>query len=173
MKAEVRKLAALSAIIEQDLNAVARLDAELSGLRSALDAPTPAFRDLAAMAYLLHNLYCAMENAFEQISRTFENHVTDPAQWHKELLGKMFLEIPTVRPAVLPPDLRSFLNNLRGFRHLFRHSYDFEIDPARLAALVRDWTHAQPGLTAALSRFRDRLLEQVTQAETDAEPDGA
>lgn len=160
MKAEVRKLAALSAIVHQDLNAMARLHTELSGLRSAL-------------AYLLHNLYCALENCFEQISRTFENHVTEPAQWHKELLGKMFLTIPTVRPAVLPPDLRPFLNNLRGFRHLFRHSCDFEIDPVRLTGLVQDWMQAQPRLVAALTRFRNLLLQQVRQAETDADLDGA
>jgi hypothetical protein len=26
------------------------------------------------------------------VSRTFENHITDQAQWHRELLTKMFLE---------------------------------------------------------------------------------
>lgn len=166
MKSELARLASLSAVLEQDVAAVARLHAELSGLRAALEQPKPAFRDLAAAAYLLHNLYCALENSFDQISRTFENHVTDPAQWHKELLGKMFLEIPIVRPAVLPLELRPLLNDLRGFRHLFRHSYDFDIDPARLTALVQHWVQGQGKVLAAMSRFRDLLLQQVIQGQS-------
>jgi uncharacterized protein YutE (UPF0331/DUF86 family) len=158
MRPEPSQLATLGAIITEDIVAVERLNAELSQLVPSLDVPKPAFRDMAAVAYVLHNVYCALENAFEQISRTFENHITDPAQWHRELLAKMFLDIPTVRPAVLPTGLRGFLNDLRGFRHLFRHSYDFQLDPEKLNRLVRDWTAARLELLAALSRFRDNLI---------------
>ena len=126
-----------------------------------LDIPVPAFRDLAAIAYILHNIYGAVENIFEQVSRTFENHVTDPAQWHRELLTKMFLEIPKVRPAVLPSDLRNFLNDLRGFRHVFRHAYEFELDAEKLKLLVRDWNEARTSLVSAVSRFRDNLLREI------------
>ena len=161
MKPDAAQLASLGAVITEDLAAIERLNVELSQLIASLAAPKPSFRDMVAVAYLLHNIYCALENAFEQISRTFENHLTDPAQWHRELLAKMFLEIPTVRPAVLPADLRGFLNDLRGFRHLFRHSYDFQLDPEKLSRLVRDWTAARPELLAALTRFRDDLIARV------------
>lgn len=83
---------------------------------------------LAAAAYCLHNIYNAIENSCEQISRTFENHIVDPAQWHRELLEKMFLELPGWRPRLFPEELRSVLNDLSGFRHLFRHTYDFQLD---------------------------------------------
>ena len=161
MKPDAAQLASLGAVITEDLAAIERMNVELSQLIASLVAPKPAFRDMVAVAYLLHNVYCALENAFEQISRTFENHLTDPAQWHRELLAKMFLEIPTVRPAVLPADLRGFLNDLRGFRHLFRHSYDFQLDPEKLNRLVRDWTGARLELLAALTRFRDGLITRV------------
>jgi uncharacterized protein YutE (UPF0331/DUF86 family) len=163
MRAEPNQLAALAAVITEDLAAIERLDAEMSALAAPLAGPNPAFKDMAAVAYLLHNIYCALENAFEQISRTFENHITNPAQWHRELLAKMFLEIPTVRDAVLPAGLRHFLNDLRGFRHLFRHSYDFQLDPEKLRRLVRDWTQAQPTLLAALRHFRDGLIARCEQ----------
>src|SRR3989304_364211 len=101
MKPDTSQLATLSAMIGRDLEGIERLDRELTALRGGLDAAAPAFRDLAAMAYVLHNMYGALENIFEQVSRTYENHVTDPTQWHKELLTKMFLDIPKVRPAVL------------------------------------------------------------------------
>src|SRR5438128_1658129 len=98
MKPEPPQLAALSAMITRDLEAIERLNTELTPLGVAVNAANPTFRDMAAAAYALHNIYGALENVFEQISRTFENHVTEPAQWHRELLTKMFLEIPTVRP---------------------------------------------------------------------------
>jgi hypothetical protein len=164
-KPDTAQLASLAAVITEDLAAIERLDVELSPLIPALAASAPAFRDAAAVAYLLHNVYGALENAFEQISRTYENHVTNPAQWHRELLAKMFLEIPTVRPAVLPPALRGFLNDLRGFRHLFRHSYDFQLDAEKLSRLVRDWTKARPELLAALARFRDALIARARAEE--------
>jgi hypothetical protein len=118
-----------------------------------------SFKEHAAAAYLLHNIYNALENSFEQISRTFENHVKDFAQWHRELLGKMFLEIPGIRPAVLPKQLRRTLNDLRGFRHVFRHSYDFEIDPRRLRLVIDDFLANKPAMSDALFSFRQWLME--------------
>jgi hypothetical protein len=161
MKPEPPQIAALSAMITRDLEAIERLDRELTPLGTALSAPNPAFRDVAATAYVLHNVYTALENIFEQISRTFENHVTDPAQWHRELLTKMFLEIPKIRPAVLPSDLRGLLNDLRGFRHVFRHAYEFELDVEKLALLVRNWNKSRSSLMSALTRFRDNLLREI------------
>ena len=168
MKPETARLAALGAVIEQDRKAVERWNRELETLRSALGVAQPPFRDLAAAAYALHNLYNALENTFEQVSRTFENHVTDPQQWHKELLAKMFLDIPRVRPAVLPESLRAHLSDLRGFRHLFRHAYGFELDAEKVNRLVRDWRSARPAVLEALTHFRDRLLAQVERADSDA-----
>lgn len=164
MAPERGQLAALSAVLTEDLAAVQRLDSLLGGLIPKVTAAQPEFRDLAAAAYVLHNIYNALENCFDQISRTFENHITDPAQWHKELLHKMFLEIPTVRPPVLPAHLRTFLNDLRGFRHLFRHSYDFELNAERLSRLVRDWTAERDQVVGALTAFRDFLLAEIGRA---------
>ena len=158
MKPESSALASLSAVIGHDLEAIQRMDMELQRLAPSLQAPDSDFRDLAAVGYTLHNLYNAMENSFDQISRTFENHVVNEAQWHKELLEKMFLEIPTVRPALLTESLRKLLNDLRGFRHLFRHGYDFDLDVERLRTLVARWNAEKSGLTNALAAFRKGLL---------------
>jgi hypothetical protein len=165
MKPEAARLAAICAVIDQNLRSMERWNDELVRLLPALGSPQPGFRDLAAAAYTLHNVYNALENTFEQVSRTFENHVTDPAQWHKELLAKMFLDIPRVRPALLPESLRPHLTELRGFRHLFRHAYDYDLDSEKLTRLVRDWQSARPALLQALTHFRDLLLAQVEQAE--------
>jgi hypothetical protein len=139
---------ALAAVIERDIEAIERLAEAL------IELPDNAgYERCAGVAYALHNLYCALENSFEQLSRTFENHVVDREQWHRELMLKMFLAIPDVRPAALPDPLRPLLNELRSFRHLFRHSYDFQLDPRRLNTLTRAWHAGQPAVVAALRGF--------------------
>jgi hypothetical protein len=146
---------ALAAVIERDLEAIDRLGDVLTRLPD--DA---GYERCAGVGYALHNLYCALENSFEQISRTFENHIVDREQWHRELLLKMFLAIPAVRPAALPDPLRPLLNELRSFRHLFRHSYDFQLDPGRLNALTRSWHTGRPAVVAALRAFADWLRHE-------------
>lgn len=153
------QLAALSAVLEHDLKAITKLNSQLENLLGDLHSPAPAFSTLAATAYILHNVYNALENSFVQISRTFENHVVDQTRWHKEVLEKMFLEIPKVRPAVLPETLRRMLNDLRGFRHVFRHSYDFELDPPLLLQVVTRWQGQKQELMVAINQFRLGLLE--------------
>jgi hypothetical protein len=140
--------ASLAAIIRHDLGAIQRMEASLQPL-----AAEAGYAVCAGVAYTLHNLYGAIENSFDQISRTFENHVVETDRWHRELMLKMFLEIPGVRPRVLPEVLRPWLNELRSFRHVFRHSYDFELDPHKLNHLVESWRRSGPALLEALRQF--------------------
>lgn len=114
-----------------------------------------------AAAYHLHNIYNALENTFDQISRTFENHVKDLSRWHQELLAKMFLDVPPVRPAVLPPGIRPLLSDLCGFRHIFRHSYDYTLDTAKLIALRTCWQAKGPDVIAALKSFAETLPSEA------------
>ena len=131
MKPDPATRATIAAVIQNDMAAIEKMATRLEAVADSMDPAS--FKDLAAAAYLLHNIYNALENSFGQISRSFENHVTDLAQWHRELLGKIFLEIHGVRPTVPPKDLTGALNDLRGFRHVFLRSYDFEIDPREAA----------------------------------------
>ena len=140
--------AALAALMQKDSAAVERMTGTLRIL-----PPDAAYSDAAGIGYSLHNIYCAIENSFDQISRTFENHVVDTSRWHRELMVKMFLAIPGLRPAVMPENLQSALNDLRSFRHLFRHGYDFQLDPVRLNGLVEQWRAASPQVLKALSGF--------------------
>lgn len=140
--------AALAALIQKDVAVVERLTNTLQTLRAEA-----GYSETAGAGYALHNIYCAVENSFDQISRTFENHVVDTSRWHRELMLKMFLAIPGLRPAVMPDELQNALNDLRSFRHLFRHGYDFQLDPVRLNRLAEDWRAAAPKVLRALSDF--------------------
>lgn len=87
------------------------------------------------LAYLLHNLYCALEDVFQEIAKTFENRIEDPSKYHRELLNRMQLDVPGIRPKLLSRESRLVLDELRGFRHIFRHAYDYELNPDRVKSL--------------------------------------
>lgn len=95
------------------------------------------------LAYYLHNLYCAFEDLFKEITRTFENKIEDISSFHKELLKRMFIEVPGIRPRVLSRESFLLLDELRGFRHIFRHMYTYELSPEKIKdlkdKLVRNW----------------------------------
>ncbi|MGB9857741.1 MAG: hypothetical protein ACPLKX_06350 [Dictyoglomaceae bacterium] len=78
------------------------------------------------------NLYNAFEDLFSEISKSFENKIEDASFFHKELLRRMTLEIPGIRPKVLSKESFIILNELRGFRHIFRHAYTYEIIPEKV-----------------------------------------
>lgn len=42
-----------------------------------------------------------------------------------------------MRPALLPRELKNPLEELKGFRHVFVHAYELELDPEKLALLLK------------------------------------
>ncbi|MBM3882163.1 MAG: hypothetical protein FJ387_20990 [Verrucomicrobia bacterium] len=165
MRIDAIRAAALKAVIEDDLNSIHHMNQRLR----SLPQPISEERALAFAALQLHNLYNALENSFSQISRTFENHITDPAHWHQELLGKVFLDIPPVRPAVLPAPLKPLLKDLCGFRHFLRHGYDYELDAGRVNPLCQAWLKDGPQVVAALQRFA-HALAAVAEGSAGQQP---
>jgi hypothetical protein len=92
------------------------------------ESPIP----IESTAYQLHNLYNAVEDLLKIVANTFENHITDLSQWHTELLRRMTLQISGVRPALLSTETAGLLNELRAFRHFFRHAYNVRLDFRRV-----------------------------------------
>ena len=91
---------------------------------------------LESLAYQLHNLYCAFEDLFKIIANYFENHLMETA-WHKELLDRMTLEIKGIRPRFLSEYAYELLNELRRFRHVFRHAYGFELEADKIKIVLK------------------------------------
>ncbi len=90
-----------------------------------------------ALGYKLHALYCAFENLFKITANYFENNIDSKKAYHRELLKRMKIEIPGVRPHLLSEKSFKLLDELRGFRHYFRHAYEYELDTIKLKNLVR------------------------------------
>lgn len=119
--------------IRHDLKAIERIYASISRERLADDVEE---EELIVLAYRLHNLYNAFENIFENVATTFENALDDSAHWHAQLLERMRLDLSPIRPAVIDGAAYDSLDELRRFRHVFRHAYDVDLDPQRLELVL-------------------------------------
>ncbi|GFP34853.1 hypothetical protein HKBW3S43_00645 [Candidatus Hakubella thermalkaliphila] len=93
---------------------------------------------IESVAYQLHNLYCAFKDLFKIIANTFENHIQDKSQYHLELLKRMTMPIEGVRPSLLSQKSYVLLDNLRSFRHFFRHAYSYELDERKVKIVLED-----------------------------------
>ncbi|MCY4374695.1 MAG: hypothetical protein OXC31_13045 [Spirochaetaceae bacterium] len=93
---------------------------------------------MESMAYQLHNLYGAIEDLFKVVANAFENHVAPGGGYHTELLRRMTISVPDVRPRVISSETCRLLDSLRGFRHVFRHAYARELDVRKLRIVLDD-----------------------------------
>ncbi len=87
------------------------------------------------VGYLIHNLYCVFEDIFKEIAKTFENQIDDTSKYHRALLKRMTIEIPYIRPSVVSNESFLLLDEMRSFRHVFRHAYTYELDKVKIKHL--------------------------------------
>ncbi len=121
--------------------------------------------DAIILGYALHNLYCSLEDLFEQVAYTFENTIEDPARFHAELLKRMKLDVPNIRPAFLSDESYRVLSDLRAFRHVFRHGYDYTLDGPRVKASSVAALDIWDMLERDKDQFRAFLLELMEVEE--------
>ena len=150
------KILVLLNSIRRDLEAIATIYGELERhpLQENTDDDT-----LIIVAYHLHNLYNAFENTFQNIAAVFENSVDEVERWHAQLLERMRLDVMPLRPAVIDDTAYDALDELRRFRHLFRHAYSVKLDPLRLQLVMHKALALRAIHTEQLKRFIDFLQD--------------
>lgn len=148
----------LKADIREELRKLERLEHTLVDAEAKLTLPPEevGVYDRAAIGYFLHNFYCGCENIFRGIARFFENDL-GPETWHSDLLKRMKLQVEGYRPAVIDEELYLLLEDFRGFRHVFRHSYSFELDWERERLVARKLHRTAALLREQLKAFLDVL----------------
>ena len=121
-------------------------------------ADTDLYLDSAALN--LHDVYSGFERIFRQIAATVDDNLPAGADWHRELLEQMGLDLPKIRPAVLTPDSIQHLDQYLRFRHVVRNIYTFSFDPERIAKLVTEMDAVFPQIRQELTVFAS-FLEKV------------
>lgn len=96
--------------------------------------------------------YTAIEDLFKQIAKSFENHIENMGNFHKEILMRMNTEVPKFRPSVISSKSLALLDKVRAFRHFIRHAYDCDLDEIELRIiqdkLAHDFCHVEKDLQA-------------------------
>ncbi len=95
----------------------------------------------AAAAFEINHIYNILKQAFERICESFENHLEKTGRYHDTLIERVTLDLKGIRPAFLPADAVRDVCELKGFRYLFRHAYDLDLDPVRVTAAAENATH--------------------------------
>ena len=152
----------LRADVRDELAKIARLTEEFAAVEPFLTRAPEAVShyDRGAIGYLLHNFYNGCESIFRMIAAFFENDL-EPGTWHADLLRRMRLEIPGYRPTVIDEELYRLLEDFRGFRHVFRNCYSFELDWERERLVATRLRRAAELLQTQVGGFLV-LIEELT-----------
>jgi hypothetical protein len=108
---------------------------------------------LDGVALNLHGFYAGVERIFEDIARTLDETVPAGPDWHRDLLLQMSAAIDGVRPAAISQETRFCLDEYRGFRHVVRNVYTFNLRSLRLQELTQNLRACHQQLGAELVSF--------------------
>ncbi|MEI6502250.1 MAG: hypothetical protein WCP21_14635 [Armatimonadota bacterium] len=108
--------------------------------------------ELAALAAMLHSFDNGVENLLKRIAVETGEGLPVGDVWHRRLLDQM-AGATDDRPAVLSEDLRSRLRLYLDFRHVFRHSYTFDLRWDKMRKPVLHCDETLTALRASLEGF--------------------
>lgn len=115
---------------------------------------------LVESAFYVNRLYTGFERMFRNIAESFENTIDEKA-WHKSLLDRMSIGIENIRPALISETNLKHLNELRTFRHFFRHTYDFDLEEEKFAIVASGTRELKKNINVDIQNFFgfiDRIL---------------
>jgi ribonuclease HepT-like protein len=108
---------------------------------------------LDAAALILHDFYTGLERIFSHIATDVEQSPPTGPDWHRERLRQMTVDVPGLRPAVLTSATAGAVDEFLRFRHIVRHIYAFQLDPARVKQLAGQLRPTFAAVTADLTAF--------------------
>ncbi len=115
---------------------------------------------LDGVALNLHGFYAGVESIFEEIARELDGALPSGPEWHRHLLMQMAAELPSLRPPVISRSTLGCLDAYRGFRHVVRNVYAFNLRPSRLAELVGGLRACYEALARDIADFAEFLESQ-------------
>ena len=118
---------------------------------------------LESCAYQLVRVFNIIEQMGLRIAKAFENHIDDERGWHAELIHRLSITVPGVRPALYEPEIIPALRDMRGFRRVVAHAYDLQLEADRVSIVVR---HAQEA-TRLLPGLVEKFFRTVTAEMSD------
>jgi hypothetical protein len=140
-------MASLREKVEAELEQIYRA---LSELPSARRMSKLSVLELGGTGSLLSSMYHGVENILKQELLAVGVGLPSGAAWHRDLLQS------ACEQGIVSIELRDRLVPYMAFRHFFTHAYGFDLDPQRLAPLVRDARAVCGGFKEEAKRFVNR-----------------
>lgn len=112
---------------------------------------------VSALILYLENLYMGVERVFRLIAKEIDQTTPSGESWHMQLLKQMSLEFHHIRSAVISQETYEQLNELRGFRHVARSLYTYDLDSQRVIQLNRKIERCYEIFMRNISDFVDAL----------------
>lgn len=150
---------ALKVDVGYELENLQRIVGKVKKAISRLRKP-PKEERLIALGKYVHDFYECVERLFERIEKRLEVPIPTGSSWHTYLLHQMEREIEGKRPAVIDHDLALRLHRYLRFRHLFRHTYGYELVWEELRPLVEGLPEVFNALRTQLESFLAKLKSQ-------------
>ena len=109
----------------------------------------------------LHDYYICLEKLFEEIFVRLKEDLPDGKTYHKDLLIQAITPLPGLRPSIIDKELFQHLDELRGFRHVFRNLYRYQLNTEKLLSIVGRTISQHKKIEKCLDNFINFLEEQV------------
>jgi predicted nucleotidyltransferase len=156
---------ALKFEIENEIRHLERVVERLTGFLQRAPAEPDEIQVQGGGKYL-HDFYNGVERIFERIAVRVDEDLPAGTNWHTLLLQRMSRPFGSRRPAVIDHALEVELSEYLRFRHLFRHTYGYDLEWER----VRELSQALPDVLAALQAQVAAFLAalEVPQSDNDA-----
>jgi len=145
--------------IEIELESMAKMVREVVQLYRDVGDETPAMREKTAAGAFLAHFYNGVENILKRISRFYAVPLPQGAKWHVELL-RQFCESGGPLPVLFDEILMAKLEPFRNFRHLFFHTYGFQLDWQRMRAGAEQIEDIFQDIRNAVLSFLDSLNQE-------------
>lgn len=156
-----KKYLALISRIEEELSDLKRITKRIiEGWQQTKQTGDDLYLDSVALN--LHSFYAGIEKIFELIAVNIDQTKPEGASWHQELLKQMQIEIKKVRPAVISKETYNQLDEYRGFRHVVRNVYTFNLSEKRIEPLVVN-------IQKVYERIKEEIYKFIIFMEREAE----
>lgn len=115
--------------IKFEINQIDKELSEYQKLLKKIKNKDPDKIEKAALATILHSFYTGIEKIFKIIAKEKYGYYPSSKRWHKDLLEMMNNKIIT-------EELFNKLIEYLSFRHLYRNSYEFNLNWKEMKGLV-------------------------------------
>jgi hypothetical protein len=134
------------------------------------DRPVNEWARGSALALGVHDIYNGTEDVMLSLANDIDDYVPTGEAAHQDLLDQMSAAIDGKRPALLSTELYGLLVELKGFRHVVRHRYGFDLDLSKVEENLARVRIAFPAFVEAVAGL-ERWM--TAEKKNDEEPSGS